>query len=214
MSDVVAHRLATADLLRTLGHQFSAHEFDDDQLSDLDARLRLLIADISGAAPRERAFHGETFATFKERMPRVGIDTPRPLPGDALVTGGANPHGVGACLRRDGDDIVITCALDKAFEGAPTRGHGGVIAAILDEAMGIVLTMKGELAFTAQLDLSYRAPTPINRPLVARGWEHARDGRKVTLKGELRDGDTLLVEATALFITIDPTTFLQRADTV
>ena len=46
--------------------------------------------------------------------------------------------------------------------------------------------------------------------LTARGWEHSRDGRKVTLKGELRDGDTLLVEATALFVIIDPATFLSR----
>ena len=210
MDDIVLRRSESAALLRALGHAFSSHEFDEDQLSDIDARVRSLLLDLEHSGRRVRTFNGDTFETFKTRMPQYGIDAPRALPGDAFVTGGSNPPGVGAHLQRDGDDIVIEFTLLRSFEGAPERGHGGVIAAVMDEAMGIALTMQGELAYTVQLDISYRAPTPIEKPLTARGWEHSRDGRKVTLKGELRDGDTLLVEATALFVIIDPATFLSR----
>jgi acyl-coenzyme A thioesterase PaaI-like protein len=118
--------------------------------------------------------------------------------------------GLGAYLWREGDVAVMEVTLGNAFEGAPGRSHGGVVASLIDETMGLVMGLQGVLAFTAQLDITYRAPTPINQPITARAWLECRDGRKLTIKATVVSEEGLLAEATALFIEVDPATFLEH----
>ena len=77
-------------------------------------------------------------------------------------------------MRREGDEAVLTVTLGSAFEGAPGRAHGGVVATLIDEAMGMVLHIVGTPAFTGRLTVNYRAPTPLNEHLEDRtGWPTA-----------------------------------------
>ena len=46
--------------------------------------------------------------------------------------------GLNASLWREGDVAVMEVTLGRAFEGAPGRAHGGIVAALLDETMGLV----------------------------------------------------------------------------
>jgi hypothetical protein len=57
---------------------------------------------------------------------------------------------------------------------------------------------------TAQLDISFRSPTPILRPLVYEGWVEQVDGRKIYTRATLHHGDTLCAEAVGLFISMTP----------
>ena len=74
--------------------------------------------------------------------------------------------------------------------------------------MGLVLTMKGLFALTAQLDISFRAAVPINEPLVARAWMESHDGRKLRMRAVITCNNETVTEATALFISIDPARFV------
>jgi acyl-coenzyme A thioesterase PaaI-like protein len=96
--------------------------------------------------------------------------------------------------------------LGRAFEGAPGRAHGGSVAALLDETMGLVHVMNEAFAYTAQLNITFLAPTPIGVPIVARAWLERREGRKLFISASLRSGDEDLARATAIFVTVDHST--------
>ena len=93
--------------------------------------------------------------------------------------------GIAARLWREGEEAVCQVTLGPAFEGAPGRAHGGVVAALFDETMGLVLSISSTPAFTGRLTVTYRAPTPLGEPLEVRARLAGRTGRKMTITAEL-----------------------------
>jgi acyl-coenzyme A thioesterase PaaI-like protein len=118
--------------------------------------------------------------------------------------------GLGGFLWREGTNALMEVTLGKAFEGAPGRAHGGIVAALIDETMGLVLAINDVLAFTVQLDITYIAPTPINTPIIARAWLEEQNGRKLSIAAVVTASDTEIAKATALFISVDPEKFLKH----
>jgi acyl-coenzyme A thioesterase PaaI-like protein len=111
--------------------------------------------------------------------------------------------GTAIAVRREGDDAVAEVVLGAAFEGAPGRAHGGVVAAIFDDVMGYQLSILKVPAFTGRIEITYRAPTPIEVPLVFRARVDAREERKLHMSASAyADGGMLIAEATATFIII------------
>jgi acyl-coenzyme A thioesterase PaaI-like protein len=112
--------------------------------------------------------------------------------------------GVAIDVRCEGDDAVAETVLGAAFEGAPGRAHGGVVAAIFDDVMGYVLSIHKVPAFTGRLAITYRAPTPIGAPLIFRARLDRREERKLHISATAHtlDGLELIAEATATFIVI------------
>ena len=91
--------------------------------------------------------------------------------------------------------------LGAPYEGPPDLVHGGVCALILDHILGSAGGAAGRPGMTATLELRYRRPTPLHRPLVARAWVDHADGRKTTVHGEIARADgRVTVEASGLFI--------------
>jgi acyl-coenzyme A thioesterase PaaI-like protein len=124
---------------------------------------------------------------------------------DCVVSGPANPMGVAVSLHRDGDDAVARTSLGAAFEGAPGRAHGGIVAAIFDDTMGLVLKIVSTPAYTGELTIRYLAPTPVGEELEFRARLARREGRKLHMEAEayrVADGTTLAT-AKAVFIAID-----------
>jgi acyl-coenzyme A thioesterase PaaI-like protein len=199
-------RLRAAALLRELGHDFVARTFDDDQLDDVTSQLATSLALVKKGEPRVRTFSGDR-STFAAAIPEGRQGEKHQLFLDSIVSGGANPMGLNAAVWREGDVAFMEVTLGRAFEGAPGRAHGGVIAALLDETMGVVHVLNEALAYTAQLDIKFIAPTPIGEPITARAWLARREGRKLYIQASLRAGDAELASADALFIEIDPSLF-------
>ena len=202
-------RVEAATRLRELGHEFVARDLTNDQFDDINDRLRGLLELVRAAQPRERTVPSGALANFKMAVPAEGQVERHQLFSDSIVSGGANPMGLGGYLWREGDVAVMEVTLGKAFEGAPGRAHGGIVAALIDETMGLVLAINEQLAFTAQLDITYVAPTPINEPILARAWLKEQDGRKLSIEATVEAGTTLIAKAKALFIAGDPTKFLK-----
>ena len=196
-------RVEAATRLRELGHEFVARDLTNDQFDDINDRLRGLLELVRAAQPRERTVPSGALANFKMAVPAEGQVERHQLFSDSIVSGGANPMGLGGYLWREGDVAVMEVTLGKAFEGAPGRAHGGIVAALIDETMGLVLAINEQLAFT---DV---APTPINEPILARAWLKEQDGRKLSIEATVEAGTTLIAKAKALFIAVDPTKFLK-----
>ena len=95
--------------------------------------------------------------------------------------------------------------LGKRYTGPPGHCHGGVIATILDEAMGKVNKLRQVIALTSRITVEYLKPVPLNKPLrvdsrevSVRGRRHVNMAEIVNAKGEV------LARSRGLFIAIDP----------
>lgn len=90
------------------------------------------------------------------------------------------------------------------YLGANGAVHGGAVPLIFDEVLGRLANEGRTRSRTAYLHVDYRQVTPINKALRMDAWVDRIDGRKLYLKGLLRDGLAVLAEATGLFVTLRP----------
>ena len=127
----------------------------------------------------------------------------RPVVWSNAVIGLRNPIAPPLTIHHgeDGTQCWSEFTLNGAYEGPPGLVHGGVCALILDHILGSAGGAAGRPGMTASLQLSYRRPTPLHRPLVARAWVEGEDGRKTTIRGEIARADgRVTVEASGLFV--------------
>jgi uncharacterized protein (TIGR00369 family) len=113
------------------------------------------------------------------------------------------PHGSGHDLRnvRLQGNQCFACGADN---GPPGHCHGGIIATILDEAMGKVNKLRRVIAMTSQMTVDYVRPVPLNKPLRVESREVSVRGRKHVNMGEiLNQKGEVLARGRALFIAVD-----------
>lgn len=116
------------------------------------------------------------------------------------VIGRLNPLAPPAEFRHEGGKVLGEVVLGPAYCGPPHHVHGGVIALLMDELLGVVNVVNDLGAMTGRLTIHYRAATPLGVPLRLEASQTGSDGRKVYAEGRIFDGDRLLVEAEGLFI--------------
>lgn len=105
-----------------------------------------------------------------------------------------------------------TVTLGAAYEGPPGCVHGGVIAGLFDEVLGIANILAGAGAMTGTLTIVYRSPTPLLTELRMEGATTRIEGRKVFTRGTLHAGDRLCVEAEGIFVQVAHERFVQHAE--
>jgi acyl-coenzyme A thioesterase PaaI-like protein len=201
-------RIAAATALRRLGHAFVGHQIPDALLDRVTERVLALLPEIESGAARSRPVDDMKRRLFESPPEDGGSMDHFP---DCVVSGQANPMGIAITVHRDGDDAVATVNLGAAFEGAPQRAHGGIVASIFDDTMGFVLSMVQTPAFTGRLTVSYLAPTPLGVEITFRSRLRDRDGRKLFIEGEALHGTTRFAEAEGLFISIPSDRFAAGA---
>jgi uncharacterized protein (TIGR00369 family) len=128
----------------------------------------------------------------------IGVDDPD---NACFGCSASNPRGLGLRFERAGPEAVETRYV-AAEELCGRRGvvHGGVQAALLDEAMGFAAhAALGEIDLaTVDLSLRYRRPTPTGEPLRIRAQLVRSEDRDVWLRGEIRDAEgRVCTEATS-----------------
>jgi acyl-coenzyme A thioesterase PaaI-like protein len=100
--------------------------------------------------------------------------------------------------------VIGVGTFTEPYEGPPGHIHGGFIAAAFDEVLGMAQSLTGRPGMTGTLSIKYRAPTPLNTPIVYKGWVDRVEGRKIFTKGQSFNGDTLCAEAEVLFLSMPP----------
>jgi acyl-coenzyme A thioesterase PaaI-like protein len=125
------------------------------------------------------------------------------------ITGRADPVAPPASLTPDPDAGIVTgeVTFGLAFEGAPGCVHGGFVAAVLDEALGMASVFSGGPGMTAELTARYRQHTPVSTSLRIEARLASVEGRKIRTTGELYDGDVVTAEGSGLFIAVDAAKF-------
>src|ERR1700720_1686870 len=84
--------------------------------------------------------------------------------------------------------IVGRFILGQAYQGGGGMAHGGIIATLLDEAMGKVCRFREVRAVTAELTVQYLKPVKVDEEIVVEGYEAEAKGRNLYLVGEIRNG--------------------------
>lgn len=193
-------RSRAAAALRRLGHTLVEREASDELLERVAAAAHRVADDLGAAPPRER-----DLVELKRRMFEVDIaDGERVSHFDeCFVSGPHNPLGIAIDVRRDGDEAVADVHLGPAFEGAPARAHGGIVAAVFDDVLGYLLTLHQQPGFTGELAVRYLAATPIGQPLEFRARVTGRAGRRLLTAAEARAGGDVVAAATGTFVCID-----------
>jgi acyl-coenzyme A thioesterase PaaI-like protein len=99
-------------------------------------------------------------------------------------------------------------SFDERHQAGPGLVHGGLVAAALDEACGLLATWYRFPAVTARIFVRYRHPVPISTELLVRARLVGERGRRLHVDGELTDGTDVLSEARAAFLHVPLEHFL------
>jgi acyl-coenzyme A thioesterase PaaI-like protein len=121
--------------------------------------------------------------------------------------GEQNERGLHMEFRREGDRTVCEYTPCAYQQGYPGRMHGGLVATMIDEAMGWAVYGAREWGATARLNVRFRAPVRLDQALRIEAWITRDRSRLIELRGEVRDeSGKLLAEGDGAFMKLDERT--------
>jgi uncharacterized protein (TIGR00369 family) len=124
-----------------------------------------------------------------------------------------NPDGMRLRFTYDegGQRFLCRFRLGKRYTGPPGHAHGGIIATILDEAMGKVNKIHNVVALTSEITVNYLKPVPLGTPLRVESRESSVHGRRhINVAEILDDRGQVLARSRGTFIAIDPQKLFAR----
>lgn len=119
------------------------------------------------------------------------IERLEPNPDNPCIgCGGGNPRGMR--LTFELDHVARRSRgrfrLGAEYQGSQRILHGGIIALLLDEAMGKLTRLRNVRAVTAELTVEYLRPIPVDEEIVVEAEEAAEDGRNLHYRAGIADG--------------------------
>jgi acyl-coenzyme A thioesterase PaaI-like protein len=100
---------------------------------------------------------------------------------------------------------------DERHQGGPGIVHGGLVAAALDEACGLLATWHRFPTVTARLAVRFRRPVPINTDLAVTARVERVEGSRIEIVGTL-DAKETLAHAHGWFLHVPLEHFLQTPE--
>jgi acyl-coenzyme A thioesterase PaaI-like protein len=127
---------------------------------------------------------------------------------------GDNPAGIALPTpEREGlSEYRATFAFRDEHQAAPGLVHGGLVGAALDEACGLLATWHRFPSVTARFAIRFLKPVHINRTLTVSAELRDERGRRLEIRGALRDGEELLADAEGSFIHVPLEHFLRTPE--
>jgi uncharacterized protein (TIGR00369 family) len=119
--------------------------------------------------------------------------------------GGGNPRGLK--LEFDAEPALRKISgrfrLGAEYQGGGGNLHGGIIALLLDEAMGKLCRFSDVRAVTAELSVEYLKPIRAEEEISVAAFEDGREGRRLYHRAEIRDSaGTLLARGKGRFVIV------------
>ena len=119
--------------------------------------------------------------------------------------GGDNASGMKLTFEQDNVNrrIVGRFVLGERYQGGAGFAHGGIIAVLLDEAMGKVCRFREVRAVTAELTVEYLKPVAVEKEIIVEGRETEMTGRNLFMAGEIRgDSGEVLARGKGRFVVV------------
>lgn len=143
--------------------------------------------------------------------------TPDPVSSDAKPANIPPPSGprTPTIVPEYPDALTMISLGTRGVDGHPGLIHGGVTCALLDETMGLLIMLHDnnvrgpgprDALFTANLNVSYRAPINTPGDYLIKMWLVKRQGRKWFSKGQITDKNgKVYAEGDGLWVTTNRT---------
>jgi uncharacterized protein (TIGR00369 family) len=135
--------------------------------------------------------------------------TPNPT-NSCFGCGAANPRGMQLTYEQDDATQRIrgNFRLGAEYQGGGGFIHGGIIALVLDEAMGKVNRFGGIRAVTAELTIEYIRPVPVDEELVIEAHAVDHNGRSHYYVGQIANrAGKILARGKGRFVEINADRF-------
>lgn len=159
---------------------------DETESAYITGRLQEIAArlDTLKVAPEDR--------TWSHRYDLIGRGSPFP---PQVSDGTIDPvHG----------RLAATVTFGASYVGAADATHGGAMALIFDEMLGMCVNAGRPPSRTAYLHVDYRSICPLDTPLDLTVSIDRIEGRKRFVVAQLKEGDRLIAEAESLFVELRP----------
>ena len=101
----------------------------------------------------------------------------------------------------DDGRVRAEVTLGIEYQGLPACVHGGIVALIFDEMLGLANAAAATVGMTVSLQVTYVSPTPLDTPLVFEARRIRAEGRKIWSEGTLHAGDRLCASVEGMFVT-------------
>jgi acyl-coenzyme A thioesterase PaaI-like protein len=177
----------------------------EQEFGRLTAALRLLQDRVAAARPP-----GHVAATAADRLEELAallgefsVGEPEQVAARLMSEPGRGQTLIPALRVEcwDGERVHGRMRFHRFHLGSNGAAHGGAISLFFDDLLGQLANAPGHpRARTAWIRVNYRRIIPIEHELVASAEVNHRHGRKLTVTGELRDGDDVVADAEGLFI--------------
>jgi uncharacterized protein (TIGR00369 family) len=141
---------------------------------------------------------------------KLGSGKPR---NHCFACGKDNPDGMKLKFYLDEESRRTVCEfkLSRRYTGPPGHAHGGIIATILDEAMGKVNKFRSVVALTKSMEIEYLKPVPLGKKLTVSGREREVNGRTHINVAEItNENGEILARSTGTFIAVDVSQIFAR----
>jgi hypothetical protein len=112
-----------------------------------------------------------------------------PLNPACVVCGQMNPRGLHLEFEAEGWTAAAQWTASAGWESFQGVIHGGVICAVMDEAMSQAIISAGYSALTAEIHVRYRNKVSVSDTLCVRGWVVSVRKRKIVAESCLISAD-------------------------
>jgi len=126
--------------------------------------------------------------------------------GNCFVCGENNPGGLRLSFEIDKEKRTLKTVFvaSPVYQGFDGIVHGGIISALLDEAMAKLCFEIGYHSVTASLEVRFKNPAPILEPLIVYGEVTEAGRRLVRARARMERGDgTVIAEGTSTLLRRD-----------
>jgi uncharacterized protein (TIGR00369 family) len=128
-----------------------------------------------------------------------------------FVCGPENPHGLHATFACGEGKASVRFVPRLEHQGYAGVSHGGIVTALLDEAMVYAATSLGHWTATAEITVRFRRPAPTSEELHVTAEVVQQQRRIIECRAEARAPDgTVLATATAKLMQGRPLTESER----
>lgn len=181
---------------------------DCDERRSLGASVRRLLdaAVTTRASPPELSSAAAAIDQVADGLAATTRREPdAPAGGDMSLVGGLS-HPAAPQLTFDwaAGAAVGEVVIGPVFQGGPGLVHGGIIALLIDHAMGFVANRTLGPAMTVRLGLRYRRPTPLGVRLTVAARLDRVDGRKLHLSASISANGEVTAQADGVFVWLTP----------
>lgn len=106
---------------------------------------------------------------------------------------GLGGEGLAFDWTLEGGRLSSTYVVPERLQGPPGMAHGGIVAALLDEACGQVARPALSPAVTSRLEIRYLAPVPVEEPLRISAEVVEAEERRLATEATIKDESGLVV---------------------